>query len=462
MDFFLLAFVFALAAMPLRTQAVPPPDFIISLGTTLTQFFTLFFLFAAASASAGYRFLQMRLKTQTSRLTAIATLIVLTVGISIGGTLIYRSFAEQQARQQIQALQTKFLEDQKMPVPATTPEEAARASSSDVQPAPEDAMSVFIRSYYFNIASGNLREAYEQSKKTVSYATFAGWYAHTDAISIDRLQRIDETRSSLELTLLEQGATTRYAVLMDVGPNASGTLQVLRSDSREISLSPLPATGTIPLAVSNADFKKVSEENGLPILVLDAREDVENEYGRYPGSLHIRFADLKAGRWVELPVDRPIFVLCWSAIRGKEVTEFLRAKNIRAQYLENGASGWVDFGGRWEGSINFLDQYTEDRYRLLFTKDQVRDAQRAGTMLVDTRAPASFEAAHIPGSLNIPLMSTPSVSVESVMAQVPAGASVITVCDGYVNCFDAKLVGVELERRGHAFLGRFATPRELY
>jgi hypothetical protein len=45
-------------------------------------------------------------------------------------------------------------------------------------------------------------------------------------------------------------------------------------------------------------------------------------------------------------------------------------------------------------------------------------------------------------------------------AQVAPGSRVITVCDGYVNCFDAKITGVELEQRGHTFLGRYNKPWE--
>lgn len=461
MNFFLLAFVVALAVMPLRSQAVPPPDFIISLGTTLAQFFTLFFLLTATASSTIYRMLRSHLATKYGRLYAITGLIVLTVATSIGGTLIYRGYAEGQAKQEVQALEQKMIDDQKAAPPAPAPDDADRASSSDLTLAADDGVSTFIRSYYANIASGHLKEAYAQSQQVVPYATFASWYARTTNVSIDRLQRIDDTHSSLELTLLEQGASTHYAVLMEVETKEDGSLQIKHSDVRILGQAS-SATSTDSLAISNADFKTITDQNEKPFLVLDAREDVENEYGRFPGSLHIRFADLKAGRWIELPTDRDVFVLCWSGIRGKEVTQYLRLKGVHARYLENGANGWVDFGGKWEGSIKFHNEYDEPRYHLLFTSDQVVEAEGNGTILVDTRAAAEFVPRHIPGSVNIPLMSTPSASVEAAMSQVPAGASVITVCDAYVNCFDAQLTGVELERRGHVFLGRFATPKELY
>ena len=89
------------------------------------------------------------------------------------------------------------------------------------------------------------------------------------------------------------------------------------------------------------------------IFILDAREDEEYEIGHMPGSTHIRFADLLAGMWGDLPEDQEIYVLCWSGIRGKELTEFLRSKAVNARYIEEGADGWVADGGVWEGEIKF-------------------------------------------------------------------------------------------------------------
>jgi len=37
--------------------------------------------------------------------------------------------------------------------------------------------------------------------------------------------------------------------------------------------------------------------------------------------------------------------------------KFLRTKNIVASYLENGANGWVEWGGSWIGNIKFSEKY---------------------------------------------------------------------------------------------------------
>jgi len=214
------------------------------------------------------------------------------------------------------------------------------------------------------------------------------------------------------------------------------------------------------IMITNQEFRDSILSGKNDYLVLDAREDVEYENGYFPGSLHIRFADLMAGRWAELPTDKFIYVICWSGIRGKEVADFLRTKAIVASYLENGADGWVEYGGEWIGGIKFLARYTDPRYQLVFSTEETRKMVQEGVVLVDTREPARFQKSHIAGSVNIPIMYTPSAELETAFGQVPAGSRVITVCDGYVNCVDAKITGVELERRGHQFLGRFNKPWE--
>jgi rhodanese-related sulfurtransferase len=342
-----------------------------------------------------------------------------------------------------------------------------------------DASTSFINEYYSNMANSKLTEAYEMSKKSVSYSTFESWYLETTKITIDKLIRIDETKSSIELTLFEGEKFTRYGVLMALELRNEIPQRVASSNVKIL------AEGTIQNQIVSIDEQKLSDEyaffdehknknllfgnqelqdlissSAQDYIILDAREDIEYENGYFPASEHIRFADLKAGQWIEIPDDKFVYVLCWSGIRGKEVAEFLRTKKIVASYLEEGANGWVEFGGHWIGSIKFGAQYNESRYQIVFDTDDVRQKVRDGAFLVDTREPYKFKQTHITGSVNIPIMYTPTVNIENVFAQVPANSQIITVCDGYVNCFDAKITGVELERRGHQFLGRYNKPWE--
>lgn len=55
-------------------------------------------------------------------------------------------------------------------------------------------------------------------------------------------------------------------------------------------------------------------------------------------------------------------------------------------------------------------------------------------------------------------MYTPTESFEKVFSQVKEKSEVVVICDAYINCFDAKLTGIELEKRGVVFLGRYNKP----
>jgi rhodanese-related sulfurtransferase len=214
------------------------------------------------------------------------------------------------------------------------------------------------------------------------------------------------------------------------------------------------------LEITNQEFKHVIESGAGNFVVLDARENIEYENGNFPGSIHIRSADLKDGRWAYLPKDKMVYVVCWSGIRGKEVAEFLRKKNIAASYLENGANGWVEFGGKWDGGIGLSEKYSDEKYTIVLSTKEVKKLMKKGVVLVDTREPEKFNKWHIPGSINIPILYTSTNNIDMVFGQVAKGSSVITVCDGYINCFDAKITGIELEKRGNQFLGRYNKPWE--
>ncbi len=199
---------------------------------------------------------------------------------------------------------------------------------------------------------------------------------------------------------------------------------------------------------------------GTNAFVLDAREDEEYEVGYFAGSQHIRYADLKAGEWIKLPQTQVIYVLCWSGIRGKEVAEFLRSKQLVARYLENGADGWVDFGGQWQGGIKFISKYSAERYQIVFSTQDVKNFVGNGVILVDSRNPAKYKKSHIAGSISVSIIYTPTSKLPEVLAQVPTSSRVITICDDFVSCFDAKIAGVKLEKQGHTFLGRYNKPWE--
>ena len=212
----------------------------------------------------------------------------------------------------------------------------------------------------------------------------------------------------------------------------------------------------LPLAISNEEF----EANRLSMnpFVLDAREVEEYDIGHYPDVHHIRFADLVAGKWTELPTDEVVYVFCWSGMRGQELAEFLREKGIVSRYLEEGASGWVEDGGIWEGGIKFTSVYSEDRYTGTLSTAETHEFANQGAVLVDARRQDAYAKSHIEGSINITIFFTPTDVLEQLFVEIPPNSKVITICDNYISCFDAKILGVKLEKLGHTFLGRYNKP----
>jgi rhodanese-related sulfurtransferase len=405
----------------------------------------------------------------------VAVALGLVAVLAYGGARWYDAHQQELAYAQWEARSTAYA----VPVPSLDPstdafgEDPTSASTPD-----DDAGAAFIRGYYADIAAHRLRAAYAASKQSVPYATFAAWYKDVRSMVVERIAPLGaagEGKYTVTVTVRESVSTSRYAVLMDVGQDMGGwhvygsTVRLLPSSVGTVDAStlpeaplpvPAPLPNDLPLLVTNAEFSAALGSKHPPF-VLDAREDEEYVYGNLPGAQHhIRMADVIAGRWAELPVDQPVYVLCWSGIRGKEVAEFLRGKGVPARYVEKGASGWVAWGGDWEGDITFTAVHPESRYSLVFTTADARRLADQGVVLVDARPVAKYEAWHIPGSVNVPIMSTPTASLPEVLGRVPPGSNVITVCDDYVNCFDARISGLKLEVTGSTFLGRYASPWE--
>lgn len=542
LEFSILLFVVYFLVFSKSAYAVIPPDFIFNIGTQVAQFFSIIIVFFSVTFGAFFQFFKTKYYVIKHRKIVLALTILLIVIVSLAVSYFYALYKQKLEYQKWLEESKKYNIAQNISLdsdgdgltdseeinygtdpnnPDTdgdfykdgdevkngyNPNDPGKLGEKSVSKDENDLLNIgaesnknidtsdekfvsnvnltdnssrFISEYYENIANGNLERAYEMSKKSVDFNTFKSWYLKTTKITLDKLVRIDDKKSSIELTLYEGESFTRYGVLMTLILQGSMPVRVEKSEvkvlvqglvegqnvsSSEKTISQEYSFFTDnenkSIVISNQDFKNITDSQRNDYIVLDAREDIEYENGYFPGSLHIRFADLKAGRWIELPKDKFIYVICWSGIRGKEVAEFLKTKKIVASYLESGASGWVEFGGKWIGGIKFGEKYTDSRYQIVFSTEDVKNKVKDGVILVDTREPYKFKQWHISGSFNIPIMYTPTIDLEKTFNQVPATSRIITVCDGYVNCFDAKITGVELERRGHQFLGRYNKPWE--
>ncbi|MFA5947526.1 MAG: rhodanese-like domain-containing protein [Candidatus Gracilibacteria bacterium] len=500
-------------ALTQTVYAVPPPDFIFNIGSQIVQIFSIVILFLSAIFSVFYQFIKTKLILMKSKKTLFISIsIIIIIGTSIGSAYLYGNYKqnleyekwveESEKYAQLPDEQEQYLQKEKIARNNTETETKDKATidklqigdtpkiqrkldsenlkfTSNIENTNNDASIEFIKKYYESIANQNLEIAYEMSKKSTNLETFKSWYTNTQKITLDNLIRIDDSSSSLELTLYEGDKYIRYGILMTLKFENSKPVQISNSSVRILSEGKLIEKGDEIIAekgdapvnfytenqndeisISNSEFNNILNSNKNDYIILDARENLEYENGYLEGSTHVRFADLQAGKWIEIPEDKYVYVLCWSGIRGKEVAEFLRTKNIVASYLENGANGWVEWGGSWIGNIKFSEKYSEPKYKKIFTTSEIKEEVSNGTILVDCREPWKFENWHIEGSINIPIMYTPTSELEKTFAQVPNGSSIITICDDYVNCFDAKITAVELENKGNEFLGRYNKPWE--
>jgi rhodanese-related sulfurtransferase len=452
-------------------SAVPPPDFLFNIGAGFVQVFSVIVLFLGAIIAAARRFAGVYFIHFKNNKVVWGVLVLIVIGVAVGGTYYYSQYKQdmeydkwvEESEAQSENMSITDLSFDKLKIDEV--DEASAEEEVAVQAVVSSDIA-FIQNYYSNLGSGKIEEAYAVSKKSVDLETYKSWYSNITALNINDIQKIDDDSYSLRLILEEGEDKTSYAVLMTL-EEANGGFKVHSSDVRILNGAVHTAEAAakddivfeknIPLSISNEEFRKIASSE---IFVLDAREDEEYDIGRFNGSEHIRFADLIAGEWIRVPTDQAIYVFCWSGVRGKEVAEFLRTKKIAARYVENGANGWVASGGSWDGDIKFLSKYPEERYKRLVTIGELKKAVEGGATVVDSRPKAKYDAWHIPGSINIPIIYTPSIKIGELLALVPSGKSVITVCDDFVSCFDAKITGLKLEREGHEFIGRYNKPWE--
>jgi rhodanese-related sulfurtransferase len=185
---------------------------------------------------------------------------------------------------------------------------------------------------------------------------------------------------------------------------------------------------------------------------LDAREDIEVEVGYMPWSIHIRFADLKAWDYKKLDKEKNIYVYCRSWIRWKQVTEYLKTKWFKSRYLLKWASSWYSYWGYWNWKIKVSNVYDAPQYKKIFMKKDLESMIKNWVVLIDSRWLDEYKKEHLSNVLNVPLVDLFKDSWNDYINKIPKKSEIINICDSYVNCFYAKVVWIELERRWYKFL----------
>jgi len=80
---------------------------------------------------------------------------------------------------------------------------------------------------------------------------------------------------------------------------------------------------------------------GADLVVLDVREPAELAICALEGALHVPMAEIPA-RTGELPLDRPLVVVCHHGVRSRAVVDFLRRAGFdNALNLDGGVDAWA-------------------------------------------------------------------------------------------------------------------------
>ncbi|MBP9758381.1 rhodanese-like domain-containing protein [Candidatus Dojkabacteria bacterium] len=454
---------FILIASSQRALAIPPPDMIFSAGAQLMQVFSFLFIFIGTAYLASIQFLKLffyKLKINW-KIVLIGLILVITISGLI--TYIYKTQFEKNALSNWTEESKSYIKEQEE-TSLITPTPSNISATQQIPPDTIiDPEIEFIQKFYKDIELQNLELAYSVSSKKYDYPTFTNLYKNVDKIEIEEINKINEKYYNISLKMSENGQLTKYNVNLELG--------VI---DRNYFISSSSVVNTIPIgnvaeqtnnvtyiakAISNEELKQLVKINTNHI-ILDAREDEEYDIGNYPGSIHIRLADLYSGKWEQIDSTKQIYVFCWSGIRGKEVAEFLNTKGLTADYVAEGANGWVESGGTWQGEIKFSKAYTNPEFSILLTYEQVKQAENNGTLIIDSREKSRYDFWHIPNSTNISIITTPSEDIDKVLSVIPANSKIIAICDDVVNCFDSRILGLKLEKYGHNFLGRYNKPWE--
>jgi rhodanese-related sulfurtransferase len=199
------------------------------------------------------------------------------------------------------------------------------------------------------------------------------------------------------------------------------------------------------------------------IMVLDIREPEEHEIGEIPTQrTDIRYGDLIHDLPRLLPRDRDILVICWTSKRGEEITTLLRQQGYpRAfaiqgglqgepiQGIKDGDPGWIEAGLPWRGDDRWSDRFTN------FTYIPLAEAYRrfqAGATIIDARDPEIFVTGHVPGATHLSIKYLTTASINQVISTFDVRKkTLLIICEGYVDCFYARVLGVRLSRLGWVF-----------
>jgi rhodanese-related sulfurtransferase/membrane protein insertase Oxa1/YidC/SpoIIIJ/phosphohistidine swiveling domain-containing protein len=224
-----------------------------------------------------------------------------------------------------------------------------------------------------------------------------------------------------------------------------------------------------PRGISSDEMEKVLEAKArgeLPdTFLLDIRETAETEMGTMPGAKVVRFPDVKSSN-----IDfkgKTALLYCHNGNRGYETCEALAAMGIDCRFLVGGLEKWLvekrPLTGLHARTLDDLRAVPTHRNQsVLLDTQQVHELiQNENALFVDVRYPGEFAGDRLPGAINLPIRPTPTEQLKAKIAQLPK-QPIIVPCYDRRSCFFGEVLGLELDRAGYDYRGRYTVPWEYF
>jgi rhodanese-related sulfurtransferase/membrane protein insertase Oxa1/YidC/SpoIIIJ/phosphohistidine swiveling domain-containing protein len=224
-----------------------------------------------------------------------------------------------------------------------------------------------------------------------------------------------------------------------------------------------------PRGISTEEMEKLLEARARgerqDTILIDIRETAETEMGTMPGAKIIRFPDVKSSG-IDF-TGKTAIAYCHNGNRGYETCAGLAAMGIDCRYLIGGLEKWLvekrPLTGLHARTLSDLRAVPPHRNQsVLLDTEQVRNLlEKEGAALVDVRYPGEFKSDHLPNAINLPIRPTPTAEFKTRLSQLPK-QPIVVPCYDRRSCFFGEVLGLELDRAGYDYRGRYTVPWEYF
>src|SRR4051812_19863942 len=224
-----------------------------------------------------------------------------------------------------------------------------------------------------------------------------------------------------------------------------------------------------PRGISTEEMEKLLEARSRgerqDTILLDIRETAETEMGTMPGARTIRFPDVKSSG-IDF-TGKIAIAYCHNGNRGYETCQGLAAMGIDCRFLVGGLEKWLvekrPLTGLKARTLSDLRAVPAHRNQsVLLDTDQVRELlEKENAVFVDTLYPGEFNSDPLPNAINLPIRPVQTADFKARLAQLPK-QPIIVPCYDRRSCFFGEVLGLEFERAGYDYRGRYTTPWEFF